>query len=72
MTEAEELLSDLRAVYGERHPDRDPDAMRISDDVLALGILLRREILLARTRFCPPAYAEGATTGATAKPRGKR
>ena len=53
MTEAEELESDLRAVYGELLPHRDPATMRISDDVIALGVLLRREMRTAKP--VPPA-----------------
>lgn len=44
MTDADQLLADLKAVYGELHPSRDPQRMRVSDDVLALGVLMMREI----------------------------
>ena len=47
MSEADALLADLKAVYGEMNPRRDPERMRVSDDVLALGVLLRREIRAA-------------------------
>ena len=57
MTEADALLADLKAVYGELHPSRDPERMRVSDDVVALGLLLRREI-----RAAAPANAASAGT----------
>ena len=47
MSEADALLADLKAVYGEMNPRRDPERMRVSDDVLALFVLLRREIRAA-------------------------
>jgi len=50
MTEAEELLFDVRAVYGEMFPGRDPQALTISDGALALGVTLRREMRLAEKK----------------------
>lgn len=57
MSEADELLAELKAVYGEMNPRRDPERMRVSDDVLALGVLLRREI-----RAAAPTNAASAGT----------
>lgn len=51
MTEADELISDLKAVYGELVPGINPDQLRIPDGVVALGVLLRREIELATLRL---------------------
>lgn len=42
--EADQLLADLKDVYHEQHRYRDPEQMQVRDDVLALGVLLRREI----------------------------
>ena len=50
MTEAEELLSDWKATYGELNPKRDPDSMQYTDAMLALAVLLRREIRLPTPR----------------------
>lgn len=44
MSETAELLSDWKAVYGEIFPHRNPEAMRVDDALLALGVLLRREV----------------------------
>ena len=54
--ETKEFLIDWRATYGELHPDREPDAMNYTDAMLAMGVLLRREILI---RKYPPRFAEG-------------
>lgn len=48
MTSLRELVSDLRAMYGELFPHRNPENMRIADDVLAEGMLMRRELALLR------------------------
>lgn len=44
MNELGNLVDDLRSVYGELFPQRNPEAMRLSDDVLALGVLVMREV----------------------------
>lgn len=68
--EKDEIEAALRSVYGELFPYRNPKAMRISDDVLALGVLMRREIRAAlKTRRIEPAYAEGAEKQPSARPR---
>jgi hypothetical protein len=41
---ADRVRAELKAAYAELFPYRDPETMRISDDVLALGVwMLRRE-----------------------------
>jgi hypothetical protein len=44
MTEADQLRADLKAEFAKLFPRRNPEAMPIGDDVLALGVLLRREM----------------------------
>lgn len=53
MTEAEELLTDWKAVYGELHPAREPDQMQYTDAMLALGVLLRREARMSPASVVP-------------------
>jgi hypothetical protein len=50
MNEKHDLLKDIKAVYGEIFPHRDPEGILISDATLALGILLRRELRLLRRK----------------------
>ncbi|WP_435008015.1 hypothetical protein P12x_005282 [Tundrisphaera lichenicola] len=70
--EKDALEAALRAIYGEMHPYRNPETMRISDDVLALGVLLRRETeMTLKTRVIEPAYAEGAERQTTARKRAR-
>lgn len=44
MTETEKLLSDWRATYAELNPNREPDSMQYTDAMLALAVMLRREM----------------------------
>jgi len=53
--ETEEFLTDLRAVYGEMFPHREPEALQYTDTLLAVGVLLRRELRLREERPSIPA-----------------
>lgn len=46
--ETDELLSDARAVYGELHEYRNPEAMNVPDSQMAFGVLFRRELEMLR------------------------
>ena len=69
MTEADELLTDLRAVYGEMFPHRRPEAMQYTDTLLALGVLLRRKLRSERQPVCAP--LAGVQTLRSFTPRGR-
>jgi hypothetical protein len=59
--ETRDLILDLRATLTELKPLANHENREFSDDLLALGVLLRREIEMAKkTRMIEPAYAEGA------------
>lgn len=71
--EEAELLIDWKATYGERHPRRDPNAMPYTDAMVALGLLLRREIAMAKLiRQLPPGNASGLARRLSAKPKGRK
>jgi hypothetical protein len=69
----EELLTDLKATYGELFPYRDPDKIKLDDATLALGVLLYRKIeMVEKTRVISPAFAEGAEPGPSVRPSGRK
>ena len=43
-SEPAETLALWKAVYAELFPHRNPEAMRVDDDALALAVMLRREL----------------------------
>lgn len=49
-TETQELLTDMRAVFGEVYPYRYPEQFQVTVPVLILGVTLRMEMEPLRTR----------------------
>jgi hypothetical protein len=58
-TETDAVISTLQAICKEFFPSRDPQAMRITDTELMLGVMFRRELAKKIDRL-PARYAEGA------------
>ena len=70
--ESQELLADLRAVYAELFPYRDPQRCHPTDAELAGLVMLRREMRMGPTiTVLPAGYAAGAEPGPTVRTKRK-
>lgn len=73
MTKKSELLADLRTVGSDIFPYRNFDHWEPADDLLILGLYLKREILLRLPiKGLPAGYPDGYDPQPTARGRGKR